>query len=82
MSTEMKSVFFLAILVIFCENGCAEKEMLSIYPLIMPRLVPAKNEVYLCTYADLSQTNETFWIRGFDPKITNGNVFVYIFMGK
>ena len=23
---------------------------------------------------DLSQTNETFWIRGFEPRISEGNI--------
>ena len=49
-------------------------EELSIYPIIMPMIVPAQNEVYLCTSIDMSQTNKTFWIRGFEPKVTNPRI--------
>ena len=56
------------------EDNDIIKEELSIYPIIMPMIVPAKNEVYLCTSVDLSQTNETFYIRGFDPKVNNGRI--------
>ena len=52
----------------------AEQENLSIYPVIMPMIVPAKNQVYLCTSVDLSQTNKTFWIRGFEPRVSDGNI--------
>ncbi len=62
----------ISIVLFFCEFVASEK--LSTYPLIMPRIVPAKDEVYLCTYADLSQTNETFWIRGFEPKTAPGKI--------
>ena len=34
-------------------NDSDDKEELSIYPVIMPMIVPAKNEVYLCTSVDL-----------------------------
>ena len=50
------------------------KEELSVYPIIMPMVVPSKNEIYLCTSIDLSQTNETFWIRGFEPRVSKSNV--------
>ena len=49
-------------------------EELSMYPVIMPMIVPAKNEVYLCTSVDLSQTNKTYWIRGFEPKVKNPRI--------
>ena len=63
--------FLLQKIIIFAN---ADQENLSIYPVIMPMIVPAKNEVYLCTSIDLSETNETFWIRGFDPRVSNGYV--------
>ena len=49
-------------------------EELSIYPIIMPMIVPATDEVYLCTSIDLSQTNKTFWVRGFEPKVNNPRI--------
>ena len=54
--------------------GSADSEELSIYPVIMPMIVPAKNEVYLCTSIDLSQTNKTYWIKGFEPKVKNPRI--------
>ena len=54
--------------------GSADSEELSIYPVIMPMIVPAKNEVYLCTSVDLSQTNKTYWIKGFEPKVKNPRI--------
>ena len=54
--------------------GSADSEELSIYPIIMPMIVPAKNEVYLCTSVDLSQTNKTYWIKGFEPKVKNPRI--------
>ena len=51
-----------------------EAENLSVYPIIMPMVVPSKNEVYLCTSVDLSQTNDTFWIRGFEPRVSKSRV--------
>ena len=61
--------FLLQKIIIFA--NAADQENLSIYPVIMPMIVPAKNEVYLCTSIDLSETNETFWIRGFDPRVSS-----------
>ena len=52
---------------------CKEEEELSVYPIIMPMVVPSKNEIYLCTSVDLSQTNETFWIRGFEPRVSKSH---------
>jgi peptidylglycine monooxygenase len=66
---------FLTILAIIKCSICQDDaEQLSIYPVIMPMIVPAQNEVYLCTSIDLSQTNETFWIRGFEPRVTDGRI--------
>ena len=42
----------------------------GMYPVIMPRVFPAVEEVYLCTMVDLSQHN-TAWIRGFHPKVNS-----------
>ena len=50
------------------------EESLSIYPAIMPMVVPSQDEVYLCTSIDLSQTNETFWVRGFEPKVSQDRI--------
>ena len=61
---------FGAIIISNAEN-MENQENLSIYPVIMPMVVPARNEVYLCTSVDLSQTNETFWIRGFEPRVSD-----------
>jgi len=61
---------FGAIIISNAEN-VENQENLSIYPVIMPMVVPARNEVYLCTSVDLSQTNETFWIRGFEPRVSD-----------
>ena len=49
-----------------------EDEKLFIYPVIMPLVTPSKNEVYLCTSVDVSKDEEnSFWIRGFEPKVNN-----------
>ena len=50
-------------------NG-SDEEKLSIYPIIMPLVTPSQNEVYLCTSVDVSKGN-SFWIRGFEPKVNN-----------
>ena len=63
------ALFLQFIIISNAEN--VEQENLSIYPVIMPMVVPARNEVYLCTSVDLSQTNETFWIRGFEPRVSD-----------
>ena len=63
-------IAFLQLLLFTAIVSNAEQENLSIYPVIMPMIVPARNEVYLCTSVDLSKTNETFWIRGFDPRVS------------
>ena len=48
------------------------EENLSIYPVIMPLVTPTRNEVYLCTTVDVSNFKEnSFWIRGFEPKVNN-----------
>ena len=66
------ALFLQFIIISNAENaGKKEQENLSIYPVIMPMVVPARNEVYLCTSVDLSQTNETFWIRGFEPRVSD-----------
>ena len=47
-------------------------EKLFIYPAIMPLVTPSKNEVYLCTSVDVSKDEDnSFWIRGFEPKVNN-----------
>lgn len=56
------------------ESDSSELENFSLYPVIMPMIVPAKDEVYLCTSVDLSSTNETFYIRGFEPRVSNGRI--------
>ena len=66
-------IVFLKIVLTVINVSNAEQENLSIYPVIMPMIVPAKNQVYLCTSVDLSQTNETFWVRGFEPR-TSDNI--------
>ena len=65
-----------------CTYGLETQEELSIYPIIMPLIVPAQNEVYLCTSIDLSQTNETFYIRGFEPRVTDGKIHHMALAGK
>lgn len=66
------ALFLQFIIISNAENAeNVEQENLSIYPVIMPMVVPARNEVYLCTSVDLSQTNETFWIRGFEPRVSD-----------
>ena len=38
----------------------------------MPLVTPSQNEVYLCTTVDVSKDKEnSFWIRGFEPKVNN-----------
>ena len=71
-SVKMLSLIALFLQFIIISNAeNVEQENLSIYPVIMPMVVPARNEVYLCTSVDLSQTNETFWIRGFEPRVSD-----------
>ena len=72
-SVKMLSLIalFLQFLIISKAENVENQENLSIYPVIMPMVVPARNEVYLCTSVDLSQTNETFWIRGFEPRVSD-----------
>ena len=72
-SVKMLSLIalFLQIIIISNAENVENQENLSIYPVIMPMVVPARNEVYLCTSVDLSQTNETFWIRGFEPRVSD-----------
>ena len=72
-SVKMLSLIalFLQFLIISNAENVENQENLSIYPVIMPMVVPARNEVYLCTSVDLSQTNETFWIRGFEPRVSD-----------
>ena len=67
------ALFLQFIIISNAENAenVENQENLSIYPVIMPMVVPARNEVYLCTSVDLSQTNETFWIRGFEPRVSD-----------
>ena len=65
------ALFLQFIIISNAEKNVEEQENLSIYPVIMPMVVPARNEVYLCTSVDLSQTNETFWIRGFEPRVSD-----------
>ena len=49
-----------------------DDEKLFIYPAIMPLVTPSKNEVYLCTSVDVSKDEDnSFWIRGFEPKVNN-----------
>ena len=52
----------------------------SVYPVIMPRVFPAVEEVYLCTMVDLSK-HETVWIRGFHPKVNSKVVHHAILAG-
>ena len=72
-SVKMLSLIalFLQFMIISNAENLENQENLSIYPVIMPMVVPARNEVYLCTSVDLSQTNETFWIRGFEPRVSD-----------
>ena len=71
-SVKMLSLIALFLQFIIISNAeNVEQENLSIYPVIMPMVVPARNEVYLCTSVDISQTNETFWIRGFEPRVSD-----------
>ena len=72
-SVKMLSLIalFLHFVIISNAENVENQENLSIYPVIMPMVVPARNEVYLCTSVDLSQTNETFWIRGFEPRVSD-----------
>ena len=72
-SVKMLSLIalFLQFIIISNAENLENQENLSIYPVIMPMVVPARNEVYLCTSVDLSQTNETFWIRGFEPRVSD-----------
>ena len=72
-SVKMLSLIALFIQFIIISNAenVENQENLSIYPVIMPMVVPARNEVYLCTSVDLSQTNETFWVRGFEPRVSD-----------
>ena len=72
-SVKMLSLIalFLQFVIISNAENVENQENLSIYPVIMPMVVPARNEVYLCTSVDLSQTNETFWIRGFEPRVSD-----------
>ena len=72
-SVKMLSLIalFLQFIIISNAENVENQENLSIYPVIMPMVVPARNEVYLCTSVDLSQTNETFWIRGFEPRVSD-----------
>ena len=72
-SVKMLSLIalFLQFIIISTAENVENQENLSIYPVIMPMVVPARNEVYLCTSVDLSQTNETFWIRGFEPRVSD-----------
>ena len=65
------ALFLQFIIISNAEKNVENQENLSIYPVIMPMVVPARNEVYLCTSVDLSQTNETFWIRGFEPRVSD-----------
>lgn len=68
------ALIFLLFAVSTCFAQESELENLSIYPIIMPMVVPAKDEVYLCTSVDLSSTNETFFVRGFEPRVSNGRI--------
>ena len=72
-SVKMLSLIalFLQFVIISNAENVENQENLSIYPVIMPMVVPARNEVYLCTSVDLSQTNETFWVRGFEPRVSD-----------
>ena len=49
-----------------------DEEKLFLYPVIMPLVTPSVNEVYLCTSVDVSNdAKNSFWIRGFEPKVQN-----------
>ena len=50
------------------------RETLSLYPVVMPLIMPSKNEVYLCTAVDVSEFKMSFWIRGFEPHVDNSTV--------
>ena len=52
----------------------------GLYPVIMPRVFPAVEEVYLCTMVDLSQ-HDSVWIRGFHPKVNSKVVHHAILAG-
>lgn len=67
----MSSLLLLFITLLASSRG---QEELSVYPIIMPMVVPSKNEIYLCTSIDLSATNETFWVRGFEPRVSEARV--------
>ena len=41
---------------------------------IMPRVVPSHDEVYLCSVVDVSASDSVFWVRGFEPKASMRNV--------
>jgi peptidylglycine monooxygenase len=56
-------------------------EDLGLYPVIMPRVVPSSEEVYLCTMVDVSQYNGTIWIRGFHPKVNVNSIHHMILAG-
>ena len=52
----------------------------GLYPVIMPRVFPSAEEVYLCTMIDLSH-HDTVWIRGFHPKVNSKVVHHAILAG-
>ena len=51
-------------------------------PVIMPRVVPSRDEVYLCTAVDVSQSDGEFWVRGFEPRANMRNVHHMAVAGK
>ena len=53
---------------------------LGLYPILMPQVFPALEEVYLCTMVDFSD-HATFWIRGFHPKVNSKIVHHAILAG-
>ena len=52
----------------------------GLFPVLMPRVFPAVEEVYLCTMVDLSQ-HDAVWIRGFHPKVNTKVVHHAILAG-
>ena len=73
--------WFIAAIIISVKTGSVtgtrtgfEEEQLSVYPVLMPRVVPSHDEVYLCTVVDVSAADSAFWVRGFEPRASMRNV--------
>ena len=67
---------------LYCAFNTLSDVLTFFMPVIMPRVVPSRDEVYLCTAVDVSQSDGEFWVRGFEPRANMRNVHHMAVAGK